>query len=39
MKYRVFDATGTLLRAFRTWKEANQFRIENRRYDWTIKEY
>ena len=34
---RVFDKYGYLIRSFRTWSEANKFRIIMGRFDWSIK--
>lgn len=38
MKYGVFDSTGTLLKYFNTWKQAETFKIINGRMDWRIKQ-
>ena len=35
--HRVYDQYGGFLRAFRTWPEANKYRIVMNRPDWTIK--
>ena len=36
MRYTVLDACGQVLRSFRTKLEADNFRMTNHRYDWTI---
>ena len=36
-KYRVYDQFGGFLRAFRTWNEANCFRMSRSRPDWAIR--
>ena len=33
----LIDRYGEIIRAFRTWSEANKFRIVNGRLDWRIK--
>ena len=35
--YRVYDQFGGFLRAFRTWNEANCFRMSRSRPDWAIR--
>ena len=38
MKYGVFDLTGTLLKCFDTWKQAETFKISRNRMDWQIRQ-
>lgn len=37
MKYKVLDATGTILRSFNSWKEAYSFCLIMGRRDWKIE--
>lgn len=36
MKYYLLDSYGKIVRSFRSWSEANKFRIVMNRLDWRI---
>lgn len=36
MKYYLLDSYGKVIRSFRSWSEANKFRIVMNRLDWKI---
>lgn len=36
MKYYLLDSYGKIIRSFRSWSEANKFRIVMNRLDWRI---
>ena len=38
IQYGVFDSTGTLLKYFNTYKQAETFKISRQRYDWSVKQ-
>lgn len=38
MKFLVLDMFGYVVRGFKTYKEASNFKIINSRPDWTIKQ-
>lgn len=39
MKYVIIDSTNHIVRSFKTYREADCFRIANNRRDWKIGEY
>ena len=36
MNYAVIDSISNVVRCFKTWKEANCFKIFNNRLDWKV---
>lgn len=38
IQYGIFDSTGTLLKYFNTWKQAEAFKISRNRMDWQTKQ-
>lgn len=38
-KYEVFDSTGTMLKSFNTYEQAQTYKISRSRMDWTIRQF